>query len=467
MSNQDGIDQALAKAVEARTLMIERALAPNRGMADIVKAIQPPAYLTALEDSAKAIQPPPHIASLGEIAKAMQPPAHLTALSQMMEAKQREHRLFADLAHPPQLLADFTSQINQMRALSESITAPYRTIQEMFRSQSAVFEGLSAQITALNPSNFSTQQFSQAVLGWNVASIGLANRMKDIGLLDRRKMLSARLFEGPIAYTAFVRHTTKLLANNPTPDIASRLRGSLNLAELQLLDIADTVCGFLEVPDDDEEPDNKRELTALFTQQDELLAYAGFKDETDTEAMTIVSPTAQTMQSVHRVLNLVTQCNDASKTSAHGVEIFKPTTRIMTIFAELPWLSSTNRNDFANVVDCLYFIFYEGAGFYAGARRGLKLRFLDDSHGGLLTEADCKLIWCIRTLRDKWTRHDADHGREKDNLKSWSELTECLCFLGLTEHPTEARHFQQLHHQLLVMAEDFLALLLSKFKLKQ
>ena len=459
MSNQDGIDQVLAKAVEARTLMIERALAPNRGMADIVKAIQPPAYLTALEDSAKAIQPPPHIASLGEIAKAMQPPAHLTALSQMMEAKQREHRLFADLAHPPQLLADFTSQINQMRALSESITAPYRTIQEMFRSQSAVFEGLSAQITALNPSNFSTQQFSQAVLGWNVASIGLANRMKDIGLLDRRKMLSARLFEGPIAYTAFVRHTTKLLANNPTPDIASRLRGSLNLAELQLLDIADTVCGFLEVPDDDEEPDNKRELTALFTQQDELLAYAGFKDETDTKSMTTGSPTAQTVQCGRRVLNLVTQCNGAGKTSGKGEEIFKPTTRLLEAYHDLPWLSSTNRNDFANVVDCLYFIFYEGAG-------ADNLRFLD-KNGGPLTHSDCELIWCIKTLRNKWARHDADHGREKDSLKSWSELTECLCFLGLTEHPTEARHFQQLHHQLLVMAEDFLALLLSKFKLKQ
>ena len=466
MSNQDGIDQALAKAVEARTLMIERALAPNRGMADIVKAIQPPAYLTALEDSAKAIQPPPHIASFAEIAKAIQPPAHLTALSQMREAMQREHQLFAYPAHPPQFLADFTSQINQMRALSESITAPYRAIKEMFRSQSSVFEGLSAQI-AVSTIKFSVPQFSQAILAWNVASIGLANRMSDIGLLPRRAMLSARLFEASNAYVAFVGHTTKRLATDPAPDIAARLRGSLNLAEQQLLDITDTVIGFIEVPDDEEEPDNKRELNALLTQQNELLTCDAVEDETDTEAMTIVSPTAQTVQCGRRVLNLVTQCNNACKTSPHGVEIFKPTTRLLEAYHDLPWLSSTNRNDFANVVDCLYFIFYEGAGFYAGAHRKLKLRFLDDSHGGLLTEADCKLIWCIRTLRDKWTRHDADHGNEKNSQKSWSELAAKFRWLGLGKYPTDASHFQQLHHQLLVRAEDFLSLLLSKFKLKQ
>jgi hypothetical protein len=470
MSNLDGIDQALTKAAEDRTL-IERAMGPSRAMADIVNAIQLnaiklPAYLTALEDPAKAIRPPPHIVSLAEIAKAMHPPAHLTALAQMMTAMQREHRLFADLVRPPRFLADVTKQNAQMRALSESITAPYRAIKEMFRSQSSVFEGLSAQI-AVSTIKFSVPQFSQAILAWNVASIGLANRMSDIGLLPRRAMLSARLFEASNAYVAFVGHTTKRLATDPAPDIAARLRGSLNLAEQQLLDITDTVIGFIEVPDDEEEPDNKRELNALLTQQNELLTCDAVEDETDTEAMTIVSPTAQTVQCGRRVLNRINQCNGAGKTSGKGEEIFKPTTRLLEAYHDLPWLSSTNRNDFANVVDCLYFIFYEGAGFYAGAHRKLKLRFLDDSHGGLLTEADCKLIWCIRTLRDKWTRHDADHGREKDSLKSWSELTECLCFLGLTEHPTEARHFQQLHHQLLVMAEDFLVLLLSKFKLKQ
>jgi hypothetical protein len=141
-------------------------------MADIVKAIQPPAYLTVLEGLTKALQPPPHLAYFAEIAKAMQPPAHLTALSQMMTAMQREHRLFADIVRPTRLLADVTKQIVQTRALSESITAPYKTIQEIVRSQSFVFEGLSAQVAALNTIKFSIPQFSQATLAWNVPRLG-------------------------------------------------------------------------------------------------------------------------------------------------------------------------------------------------------------------------------------------------------------------------------------------------------
>ena len=72
MNNSDEIDHAIAKAARARA-RIERALAPGRSMADLVKAIQPPLHLAAIAD----------------IAKAMQPPAHLTAVSQMMTAMQR------------------------------------------------------------------------------------------------------------------------------------------------------------------------------------------------------------------------------------------------------------------------------------------------------------------------------------------------------------------------------------------
>jgi hypothetical protein len=159
------------------------------------------------------------------------------------------------------------------------------------------------------------------------------------------------------------------------------------------------------------------------------------------------------------VLELVTLCNEAGKTSEFGVEIFKPTTRLMTVFNDLPWLSATDRLRFSDVVDCLYFIFYEGAGKD-------NLRYLD-KNGGPLTEADCDLIWCIKHLRNKWSRHDADHGNEKDIKKSWAELAVKFRWLGLAEHPTDSRHYQQLHNQLLILAEDFLERILNKLALKQ
>ena len=451
------IDQTLAQAAENRAL-IERALARSRTMADLVRVIQPPVFLSVLERLAKAIQPPRHLAAIAEIANAMQPPTHLTVVSQMMTAMQREQRLFAELTLSQRIPADVTKQMAQMRALSESITTPYRAIEEMMRSQASVFEGLRTRVAALDAMKFSIPQLSQATLAWDVASIGLANRIRDVGLLARREMLSARLFEVPRAYAQFVRHTIDRLAADPTPDIAARLRGSLNLSEHQLLEIADSVSAFVAIPEDEEEPDAIRILDAPYTQQDELLSYEIVRDENDTAALTLISPTAQTVQRSRRVLELVTLCNEAGKTSTFGVEIFKPTTRLMTVFSDLPWLSATDRSRFGDLIDCLYFIFYEGAGKD-------NLRF-HDKNGGPLSDADCDLIWCIKHLRNKWSRHDADHGKEKEIQKSWAELAAKFRWLGLAEHPTDTRHFQQLHLKLLELAEDFLNRILNKLTLK-
>jgi hypothetical protein len=76
------------------------------------------------------------------------------------------------------------------------------------------------------------------------------------------------------------------------------------------------------------------------------------------------------------------------------------------------------------------------------------------------------MIWCIKHLRNKWSRHDADHGREREIAKSWTELAAKIRWLGLAEHPTEQRHFQQLHQKLLELAEDFLLRILAKLSLK-
>lgn len=460
MSKRNRIDQTIAKVAE-HSARIEQASAASRAMADLVRAIQQPAFDSGLDGLAKAIPGPQQFATvtaMAKIAKAMPPPAPLTAVSQMMTAIQREHRILAEFACPPRILADLTDQMAQMRALSESITGPYQAFQETMRSQASVFQGLSTRMAALDAIKFSIPQFSRAMLAWDTAAIGLANRMNDIGLLAQREKLSARLFEFSNAYAEFVRCTTDRLDADPAPEIAARLRGSLTLAEHQLLGIADAVCAFVVVPEDDEAPDAIRILDAPSTQQDELLSHEFVEDENNTEALTMVSPTAQTVQRARRVLELVAQCNEASKTSTLGVEIFKPTTRLMTVFSDLPWLSAIDRSRFADLVDCLYFMLYEAAGKDS-------LRFLE-KNGGPLTNSDCDLIWCVKHLRNKWSRHDADHGEDKEIRKSWVELAAKFRWLGLAQHPTDARHFQQLHHKLLESAEDFLARILSKLTLK-
>jgi hypothetical protein len=158
------------------------------------------------------------------------------------------------------------------------------------------------------------------------------------------------------------------------------------------------------------------------------------------------------------VLLLVTQCNEASKTSDSSSDIFKPTTKMLIAFNELPCIVSSDRQRFGDMIDCLYFIFYEGAG-------ADRLRFLDE-FGGPLSKDECDFIWCVKHLRNKWSRHDADHGKEREIEKSWSELAAKFRLLELSVHPTKSKHFQKLHRQLLLLAEQFLNSILDGLQLK-
>ena len=100
---------------------------------------------------------------------------------------------------------------------------------------------------------------------------------------------------------------------------------------------------------------------------------------------------------------------------------------MLEAFVNLPWLIPYDEKSFGKFVDGLYFIAYEGAGKD-------KLRFLKD-YGGPLTPEECDVIWSIKTLRNKWLRHDVDHGKESDIDKSWKSLDECFLQLGLSGFP--------------------------------
>jgi hypothetical protein len=91
---------------------------------------------------------------------------------------------------------------------------------------------------------------------------------------------------------------------------------------------------------------------------------------------------------------------------------------------------------------------------YEGAGKD-KLRFLKD-HGGPLALEECDVIWSIKTLRNKWLRHDADHGKESDIDKSWKSLDECFRQLGISGFPRSAADYRLLHRTLLAEMTAFL-----------
>ncbi|MGL6341889.1 MAG: hypothetical protein ACRC80_22440, partial [Waterburya sp.] len=95
-------------------------------------------------------------------------------------------------------------------------------------------------------------------------------------------------------------------------------------------------------------------------QQEELIDYIDTGEEEE-DYLISLSFSARLSQNTRDVLTLITQCNELSKVCSQE-EIFKPTTKVLEAFTDLPWLVANDKNTLAIVVDFLYFIFYEGAG---------------------------------------------------------------------------------------------------------
>lgn len=382
----------------------------------------------------------------------------LRIASEFAEAMQRDRSAFAEITRSATVMKDIQRQMAASRAFMDSIVSPFAKIQESIRLQASVFEEVAARMAEIGKVSLTFPRFSESAFAWQCSAFGLTDRMRAVDLLNQREMLANRLLAAPITYSGFVERTTELLAKTSSEQVASALRGSLNLAETQLLDIAGNLSNIVAVPDDADEPLAERLLNAPVVQQDELLAGEAVESEEDSPYLVSLSETAGLVGLSKEVLQLVTTCNEAGKTSL-GHEIFKPTTRLLEVFTDLPWIAATDRRQLADIVDCLYFIFYEGAGKD-------NLRFMTAS-GGPLDDKDCDLIWCIKHLRNKWTRHDADHGKEKDIQKSWNDLAAKFRWLNLSEHPTEAAHFQLLQRRLLEESMAFLRLILSRLTIKE
>lgn len=382
-------------------------------------------------------------------------PVHDTIAAMM----QRESRLFSQLTREARALKNISNIIEPYNVNNRSIIDSYhnKTIQELILNKLSLFNKLYSSASTINPSKLIAAQLSQAALAHERAFSNLDRIIKNADIISQKQALSSRLFDISNTYSDFVRHTTERLISESSIDVAIRLRSSLNLAEYQLLGITDSISNIDLVPEDDYEPSAKRFLNAPLVQQAELIVCDNIKNENDTELLISSSQTARIAQKARQISRLIVLCNEAGKTSPLGVDIFKPTTRLMESCIELPWISATDKRQFGEVIDCLYFIFYEAAGKDS-------LRFLD-TNGGPLAVSDCDLIWCIKHLRNKWSRHDADHGREKDIQRSWTELSAKLQWLGLANYPVDDRDFHQLHYRLFELAEDFLRCILNKIKL--
>lgn len=281
---------------------------------------------------------------------------------------------------------------------------------------------------------------------WETSASRLAARLDVVGLWAAKPALASRLFTPAAAFTDFAEQTFARIQSTSDERSAVALQTSLTIAEEQLASAIDTVSGIIAVPEDDDSVSEPRLLNAPLVQQEEILTESHRDAAVSVDEAALKSRAMQAVGDCHYLLQTIVYCNRQCKVSRKE-EIFKPTTTLVEASVDLQWITPQNDASFSEFVDCLYFLFYEGAGKD-------KLRFLK-SNDGPIADEDFDFILCIKHLRNKWTRHDPDHGRDKDIERSWEELGKRLQWLGLNRFPRSADDFQLLHASLLLRAKEF------------
>ncbi len=174
-------------------------------------------------------------------------------------------------------------------------------------------------------------------MAWECGVAGVFQHLRESGLASLRDGLASRLLQSSRVYTEFVQTTVDRLGITHDLAVQKALRGSLVLTENQLVGTADVLCNVVLAPEDEEAESEVRPLSAPYLQQEELVAVRETDDEEDHVLLARKSSVAQTVGLAREMLTLVARCNEASKT-AGSAEIFKPTTRLLEVFADMPWL---------------------------------------------------------------------------------------------------------------------------------
>lgn len=325
-----------------------------------------------------------------------------------------------------------------------------RSVAKMLESQKGLLDSLTRmQSPALAQALKNLSAIGASSLALSLATSDSLSVLSKIGI---GKSAMARMLE-PVAYqTKLISSAKRHLARALDPAVSNAYKSALDISSRSLLDATDELAQFAVAPvvnDGLLVPRPYNVGQAIVRDQSILIAeYPGLEFDPRTFSELLLGK-------VHSVLRLIAECNQAAQVTGKQ-EVFKPTTQIMMAFADAPMIIATNKNRLADLVDCLYFMLYEGAGKD-------NLRYLT-SQGGHLESDECEAVWAIKVLRNKWLRHDPDHGDQAKIRKSWVDLRDYLQWLGVCGIPHQRHEFMRLQMGLLSKVEEMLVKLLTRLK---
>jgi len=327
-----------------------------------------------------------------------------------------------------------------------NLAAPYKQITDMLATQQASWTAAIRKSAAF--------RISEVVQGSLVAQrTGLQHLFALPNLkavFSQHAKLASLVMRPQNLFADYMKRTSEELQAARSKTVASALRASASLTGAQLVDsdvlLAKAVRD-AEISETDVSEFADTPLAIPDVQKREILEAGIIIPEGDIATAEAQSEAAQISFLARRVLDLVHECNEAAQIAIEEV-IFKPTNRILAVYARMPWLLAQDRSTLADAVDCLFWLLYEGAG-------DDNLRFIDVEKG-LFDTDECDAVFDIKFLRNKWLRHDPDHGKDVKIRKSWEDVRGVLAKVGLGHMPVAAADFMQIQRRLLEQVGGFL-----------
>ncbi len=361
------------------------------------------------------------------------------------------------------------SSIQNARKLIQETFQPFLRNDSISNQLKANFEHLRESL--LNPYHSQSSEIIRAF-----EQVTKATTFSSLETLSRTFAQQANIFKNEgflrqisnslIGYDRFANETLNRLRFDMDKHISSALKGSLILANEQVLRSTSVMQSYIENSDISDDADSNLYFNREFPrinryriQKQELLRRDDVEEDEDYGNLIIKSPTAISFDLIVNCLKFVGMCNETSQTTK-GDTIFTLTNSVWSYSFELLQTVPTNKEKFAEIIDYLYFILIEGAG-------GKFLRFVDyrdEKHFGYFTNAEpeVEVIWKIKHLRNKWLRHDIEHGSDSDIRKSYQLRKEALEWFGMERVPRSREEFIFLYNNLMFKVEEFLKVLLDR-----
>lgn len=285
-------------------------------------------------------------------------------------------------------------------------------------------------------------RLSASVQTWHESFTAVAARLSVLDIPNLYPNLSSLLLEPGYAYGAFARGVWEEFDGDGVREAV--ISASLSLTERHVsvgMESAIEVAG--GIAEGEDTTDTKLIVNIFERQHGEIITASGLVISSSVDDLLNAVPTARLIRRSLDIADLAMTINEAAQVRGDD-EVFRLTTRYAQAQNQLPWVAARNRTELGLVVDCLYFMLYEGT----GEASRLTPRYV--------TQDECGSIWTVKHLRSKWLRHDPNRGEPGKQRASWRTIGTTLSRLGLNCIPATPDEYLHLQEAVLRDVEDFL-----------